>query len=176
MTQHGACYGTGAGYWDQRYTADPEPFEWLETYSTLKSVLSELIAGNTECEILHVGCGNSMLSEAIYDKGFRRIVNIDISKVVVDLMAKRNAQRSGMSWLVMDATQMTFPSGSFDLVLDKGVIDTFACAENWASMIDSYIDEVARVLRLAGVSLKRARFLLPRAWRRFPMCISGFSR
>ena len=41
--------------------------------------------------ILNLGCGNSILSEELYDKGFKNIYNIDISPIVIEQMAKRNA-------------------------------------------------------------------------------------
>jgi len=66
----------------------------------------------------------------MYDEGFRRIVNIETSSVVIGQMASRNAGRAGMEWHVMDATNMTFERGGFDLVVDRSVLDTFACMGN----------------------------------------------
>ena len=42
-------------------------------------------------KILNLGCGNSILAEELYDKGFKCIFNIDISPVVIEQMAMRNA-------------------------------------------------------------------------------------
>lgn len=42
-------------------------------------------------KILNLGCGNSVLSEEMYDAGFKSIYNIDISPTVIELMAKRNS-------------------------------------------------------------------------------------
>lgn len=39
--------------------------------------------------ILMVGCGNSRLSEDMFDDGFTTLTNIDVSRVVVDQMAAR---------------------------------------------------------------------------------------
>ena len=44
-------------------------------------------------QVLNLGCGNSVLSEGLYDKGFKNIINIDISPVVIEQMQKRNSIR-----------------------------------------------------------------------------------
>jgi SAM-dependent methyltransferase len=41
--------------------------------------------------ILNLGCGNSILPEEMYDRGYKHIYNVDISPVVIEQMAKRNA-------------------------------------------------------------------------------------
>jgi 2-polyprenyl-3-methyl-5-hydroxy-6-metoxy-1,4-benzoquinol methylase len=41
--------------------------------------------------ILNLGCGNSILSEELYDRGLKNIYNIDISHVVIEQMAMRNS-------------------------------------------------------------------------------------
>ena len=43
--------------------------------------------------ILIVGCGNSPLSEELYDEGYCNQVNIDYSSVVIDQMRKRNKEK-----------------------------------------------------------------------------------
>ena len=35
-------------------------------------------------DVLVAGCGNSELSEQIYDAGFTKITNVDISKAVIE--------------------------------------------------------------------------------------------
>lgn len=36
--------------------------------------------------ILNLGCGNSTLSEELYDIGFTNVYNVDISPVVIEQM------------------------------------------------------------------------------------------
>ncbi|KAK9732986.1 hypothetical protein RND81_04G036000 [Saponaria officinalis] len=53
------------------------------------------------------GCGNSRLSEQLYDAGFQDITNVDFSKVVISDMLRRNVRyRPSMRWRVMDITDM----------------------------------------------------------------------
>lgn len=39
--------------------------------------------------ILMVGCGNSRLSEDMFDDGFTTLTNIDVSRVVIEQMIAR---------------------------------------------------------------------------------------
>lgn len=143
-------YGNGTGYWDDRYTQDPESFEWLEGYVDIQSLLEELTGGNRASRVLHPGCGNSAITEKMYDDGYKDIVNLDISAVVIQQMQDANQHRPGMTWLAMDATEMNFEDSSFDLVVDKSVLDTFACTDNAQLMAGKYLREVLRTLRPGG--------------------------
>mmetsp|Transcript_82895 Transcript_82895/g.208917 ORF Transcript_82895/g.208917 Transcript_82895/m.208917 type:complete len:222 (-) Transcript_82895:35-700(-) len=146
-------YGNGPGYWDERYAKDPEPFEWLESWSDLRGFVEDATSGNLSSRVLHVGCGNSAITEQMYDYGYRDIVNIDTSRVVIGLMTERNAERELMKWEVMDATSMELEDCSFDLVLDKSVLDTFACMDHAQLKAGKYLKEVYRVLRPGGTFL-----------------------
>lgn len=55
-----------------------------------------------------LGCGNSKLSEQMYEAGYHNIVNIDISDSVIQQMEKisRDKGYTQMKWLTMDATDM----------------------------------------------------------------------
>ncbi|KAJ6302356.1 hypothetical protein OIU77_016443 [Salix suchowensis] len=123
--------------WDKFFTirGTDDSFEWYAEWTELHHPLLSLLAGNGEnpsssppLQILVPGCGNSKLSENLYDAGFREITNIDFSKVVISDMLKRNVRdRPGMRWRVMDMTQMKVEDESFD-----------------------YLSEVKRVLNFEG--------------------------
>jgi len=51
-----AQYGKST-YWDERYTKDPEPFDWYQRYSGIKDKLRSYTKENDH--ILQLGCGNS---------------------------------------------------------------------------------------------------------------------
>ena len=54
-----------------------------------------------------VGCGNSKLSEDLYDFSFHDIHNIDISDTVIRHMSRKNgSKRPKMTYAKMDATQV----------------------------------------------------------------------
>merc|ERR1712151_880780 len=74
-------------YWEERYTRDPEPFDWYQRWAGLKDSLLEYIQPSHS--ILMLGAGNSRLSEEMYEEGFHNITNIDISMVVTKAMQEK---------------------------------------------------------------------------------------
>lgn len=103
--------------WDKFFTirGRDDSFEWYADWPELKELmLSELRslkdAAPDSLQILVPGCGNSKLSEHLYDAGFHCITNIDFSKVVISDMLRRNVrERPAMRWRVMDMTCMQVP-------------------------------------------------------------------
>ncbi|XXG50309.1 hypothetical protein AAC387_Pa02g4344 [Persea americana] len=142
--------------WDKFFTlrdAD-HPFEWYAEWATLRdpliSALSSLPSPKP-LQILVPGCGNSQLSEQLYDAGFRHLTNIDFSKVVVSDMLRRHVRsRAEMRWRVMDMTQMQFADEFFDAILDKGGLDALMEPEHGPKLGCQYISEVKRVLKTGG--------------------------
>eukprot|EP00747_Dinoflagellata_sp_TGD_P023466 gnl/TRDRNA2_/TRDRNA2_129823_c0_seq1.p1 gnl/TRDRNA2_/TRDRNA2_129823_c0~~gnl/TRDRNA2_/TRDRNA2_129823_c0_seq1.p1 ORF type:complete len:418 (+),score=26.77 gnl/TRDRNA2_/TRDRNA2_129823_c0_seq1:48-1256(+) len=145
-------YGDGASYWDARYQAVAQPVDWLASFAELQPIICELVQDDLSKDILNVGCGNGLLGEEMYDYGFRRIVNFDISSVVIEQMRARNVGRPGMTWDVMDATCTEYRDNSFDIVIDKSTIDTFATMDTGRAllMIVSFLKDAWRVLRPGG--------------------------
>ncbi|GAB2295689.1 hypothetical protein Dimus_029843 [Dionaea muscipula] len=112
---------------------------------------SSAVPREVDLQILVPGCGNSRLSEQLYDAGFRAITNIDFSKVVISDMLRRNVrERPGMRWRVMDMTSMQFEDGMFDVVLDKGGLDALMEPELGPKLGNQYLSEVKRVLKSGG--------------------------
>ncbi|KAF9031408.1 hypothetical protein BDZ89DRAFT_627609 [Hymenopellis radicata] len=83
-------YGTKE-YWDQRYQAESHggSFDWFKSYADIAPLFRNLIPDKTS-RILMLGCGNSTLSQDMYDDGYRNIVNVDYSAVVIDQMKQRH--------------------------------------------------------------------------------------
>ncbi|KAH9973559.1 S-adenosyl-L-methionine-dependent methyltransferase [Lactifluus volemus] len=108
-----------------------------------------------------LGCGNSTLSEDMYDDGYKNIVNIDYSPVVIERMHARNHNRPEMQWLVMDVRNLKFEDASFDVALTKDppqqVIDD--CTKE--------VDEVLRVLRKGSGTFLYLTFGQPHFRRRY---------
>lgn len=148
-------YGAGAAYWDTHYRDNPKPFEWLKHFKQVAGLLEEATGGDRQCHVLHVGCGNSMIAEGLYDCGYRNILNTDTSSVAIELMSDRNGdKRPGMRWELMDAMQMSLGDCEFGLVIDKALLDTIGCTpDGRAESMRAYLGEVWRVLRPGGVFL-----------------------
>ncbi|XP_021593869.1 eEF1A lysine and N-terminal methyltransferase isoform X2 [Manihot esculenta] len=152
--------------WDKFFTirGTDDSFEWYAEWTELRQPLLALLDGapptgnhdtslhpNSPLQILVPGCGNSRLSEHLYDAGFKDITNIDFSKVVISDMLRRNVrERPGMRWRVMDMTGMQFADETFDAVLDKGGLDALMEPELGPKLGTQYLSEVQRVLKSGG--------------------------
>ncbi|KAG9300233.1 hypothetical protein G9A89_011306 [Geosiphon pyriformis] len=172
-------------YWDARYikemiqrnnkNKDQESgrmnaatFDWFKTFAELKPLFNQHLppplfvssaSSSASPNILILGCGNSTLSEELYDVGYKNITNIDFSPVVINQMHERCSKTHGqMKWEVMDVRSLTFPDASFDIVIDKGTMDALLCDKGdvWNPADDvienarQEVDEVVRVLKPGG--------------------------
>ena len=137
-------------YWNQRYIKQSDQtFDWLEDYDSLRQLITQHI--NLDSKILIIGCGNSLLSEEMYNDGFHNIINIDISPVVINQMKKRsNINFPNMKWYVMNVLNMEFDPNTFDAVIDKSTLDTILCGEMSFYNTAVMINEIQRVLKTNG--------------------------
>jgi len=153
-------YGT-KDYWDQRYLEeeDKESFYWFKSYADLADLLHELIP-NKSSRILMLGCGNSRLSEDMWEDGYQKIVNVDYSGILIEQMKKRHSiLRPEMEWHEMDVRNLTFENGTFDVAIDKGTMDAMMTAKGdvWdppqqvINDCNKEVDETLRVLRKDGL-------------------------
>ncbi|KAI0047848.1 S-adenosyl-L-methionine-dependent methyltransferase [Auriscalpium vulgare] len=150
LPQKNEEYGT-KDYWEPENST----FDWFKKYAEVAPLIREALP-DTSARILMLGCGNSTLSEDMYDDGYKNIVNIDYSGVVIEQMrARHHESRPEMEWLEMDIRDLKFASDSFDVAIDKGTMDAMMTAKGdvWdppQSVIDDCtkeVDEVLRVLR-----------------------------
>ena len=91
-----------ASYWDDRYTQQKHTtFDWLESWNDVKEITEKhAINGlyDEDClpigpelatklkdnlKLCNIGCGNSVMSEDMYDDGYKNIWNMDISEVCI---------------------------------------------------------------------------------------------
>ena len=99
----------------------------------------------------------------MYLDGYHSLSAIDYSKVVIQQLIKRDKDLPGIKCTnggnrllidsVMDCFDITFPSESFDVVIDKSMLDTFLCSETTCNNIPSYLNGVRNVLKPGGVLL-----------------------
>mmetsp|Transcript_12368 Transcript_12368/g.24539 ORF Transcript_12368/g.24539 Transcript_12368/m.24539 type:complete len:209 (+) Transcript_12368:39-665(+) len=143
-----AQYGK-TSYWDERYTKDPEPFDWYQRYSGLRDLIAQYI--QKDDNILMAGAGNSRLSEEMYDDGYTTVANVDISRVVIDQMLDKYRDKPTMTWQQMNMCALEFPDESFDAVVDKGTLDSILCGEGSTANVAKMCQEVSRVLKPSGV-------------------------
>jgi len=142
-----AQYGK-AEYWDERYTRDPEPFDWYQRWSGIREICASYM--KTTSNILVVGAGNSRVSEEMYEDGYQKLTNIDISMVAMKAMAEKHKDK-GIPFIKMDMRKMDLENGTFDVVFDKGTLDSILCGEASTLNVQSALSEINRVLDPKGV-------------------------
>lgn len=138
-------------YWDSFFTKRSKAFEWYGEYADLCHVLHKYLKPGSR--ILVVGCGNSKLSEQLYDAGFHSIDNIDISDVVIRQMSARNkVKRPMMTYSKMDLLHMTYEDACHDCVLDKGTLDAIFSNtdDKTVQSVDQMFAEIERILKVTG--------------------------
>ena len=108
-------------YWEERYQSE-ESFDWFCDLSSFDHLLSQHVQHTDR--ILNLGCGNSNLSTSLYQRGYKNIENVDFSETVIARMKDKSSSLPELKWHVMDMLDLQFDRESFDVVLDKGSIDS----------------------------------------------------
>uniref|UniRef100_A0A8C2MLE2 Endothelin converting enzyme 2 n=1 Tax=Cricetulus griseus TaxID=10029 RepID=A0A8C2MLE2_CRIGR len=146
-------------YWDQRYkdAAGSGPYEWFGDFASFRALLEPELC--PEDRILVLGCGNSALSYELFLGGFPNVTSVDYSPVVVAAMQVRYAHVPSLRWETMDVRALDFPSGSFDVVLEKGTLDALLAGErdpwNVSSEGIHTVDQVLSEVRTQQYSRSR---------------------
>ncbi|KAF0290517.1 Methyltransferase-like protein 13 [Amphibalanus amphitrite] len=137
-------------YWETFFAKrGTEAFEWYGEYPQLCEVLNKYV--RTKDHILVAGCGNSTLSADMWNVGYKSMVSVDISDVVVRQMQQKHAA-AGMTFTKMDLMKLEFPDKEFTCVLDKGTLDAVYTHDDQetAEKVETMFKEIGRVLRVGG--------------------------
>ena len=100
-------------------------------------LLQKLGLNCTGKRVLEIGCGNGSASNLLSKLGAISVLGVDVA----DVPGKR--RHPNVSFAVMDATHLTLPDQSVDLVLSLGALHHI---ENW----EKAISEATRVLSPTG--------------------------
>lgn len=102
--------------------SNPQVFEWQQrifnNYENVKAEFQEYL-DRGPLQVLDVGCSTGVCGQAVFDTERDDYTGIDITPRYVEYASR--AYRHGR-YLAMDARQMTFPSGQFDIVSFVGVL------------------------------------------------------
>lgn len=140
-------------YWDTSYRNGTyqEAYDWYFGWNGTSAEgdggmlgLLKQAGVNTSSSILHIGCGNSKISEGLWHAGFYHVTHLDISDVVIQQMSSK-LNFTNHTFVVGNITALGFDDAQFDAVLDKGALDAVFSAGK--RMARRAIQEIARVLR-----------------------------
>ena len=82
-------------YWDRRYEAEEgKTYDWILDFSELKPFLEKYLKPSDK--IINMGCGNNAFSEELYKAGYTDQWNVDYSKIIIDQMSQKYADKPSM--------------------------------------------------------------------------------
>ncbi len=132
-------------YGDRWYTAQDDPVALLRAESKLKTPwVLEQIRENKGTNILDVGCGGGLLTNALGLEGLN-VTGVDISPECLDVARQHDLTRN-ITYLVANAYQLPFLEDQFDVVTAMDFLEH-------VERPDLIIEEIARVLKPNGVLL-----------------------
>lgn len=134
-------------YWDQRFTKHTAPFDWLSAPTALDPFITEALRTLHEAEpqILHIGCGSSLLSQHLktHVRRARQVHNVDYSEVVINTEKRRETEQNprtedvtaSMRWDAVDLLDCSSllaacSPGAYAVIVDKSTGDAIACADD----------------------------------------------
>jgi len=138
--------------WEEYYNRQGKEALDMEWHSSISlNDIAEMVPEEESLECLMVGCGTSHLPDAVLQK--RKGVSItllDSSSSCINQLQQRYGNK--MKYVCGDATRMsTFLSSStYDMILDKGLMDALFCGEGWDHPIQSLLLESANILKPGG--------------------------
>ena len=97
---------------------------------SLQSLVHDVVWNKpVHTKTLVLGCGNSNMTQSLVADGFD-VESVDISSFAIEDMERKQPEST---WRHMDARDMwQYPSGQFDLVIEKGMLDGLPLADNLA--------------------------------------------
>ena len=112
-------------FWDEWYGEAEHAggYDWLLAFEDVAPAVEALIGGH-DARILVVGCGNSPFSAELFARGYRRLVSVDNCASIIAAQRDRHPM---LVWREADVRSLPFADGSFDVVLDKGLLDNLHC-------------------------------------------------
>lgn len=137
------------GYWSHRYMNDEANWDIGEISPPLKSYIDQLTDKNLR--ILIPGGGTNYEADYLLAAGFKQIVVVEISSVIVEQLHKRWAGNESIQVFHQDFFKH---EGAYDLILEQ----TFFCALT-PSLRANYVKKMKELLtptgKLVGVLFNR---------------------
>ena len=128
-------------FWDKFYAKHHrEPFEWLVDFGEAEQIVSSLTQtkdSNSHYYILDCGCGTSLFSYQLLDSykqsqgSDKFLICADFSGEALELLrtkqnelSKQTSCNSRVDFVQCNCKQLPFRDNLFDLIIDKGYLDS----------------------------------------------------
>jgi len=98
---------------------------------------------NKDIQILYVASSYGLGMEMIMESGYQNMQGIDIDKKAIEFCTEQNLNTN-----YMDATDMDFGNGTFDIVISRDLIDSIGYLEEFDRL--GVLREMERVLKEEG--------------------------
>lgn len=149
-----------SAYWNTRFEGEQQ-YDWFKGFNEFK----HLCIGHLRCtdSICILGCGNSTLTQDLYNSGYHNLTSVDLSDVVIDRMREKAAAASqdAIIWQVADMLDLPYSDSTFDVVIEKGTMDVlfvdnddpFNPKAQVRQRVFQMLNETHRVLKADGAFL-----------------------
>ena len=160
-------------FWQHRYdgiTADFKPHDWYVSWGTIRDrvwAITKLGRSSKDkkgtddlpapINVLNLGCGNSLVAEDLVDDtsaNVEKVTSIDFVESVVRAQQDRVKDtrfNSKLEFRTMDVLHMeSLPEAAFDLVVDKGTLDSLLTTSTAKTDFDEACKQISRVLKPGG--------------------------
>jgi len=141
-------------FWEERYQKAEAHYDWLQRYypscneRPLRDLILENVSGDDR--VLIVGCGVSNMTRDMFEDGYENITSIDRSFWAIKVQNELNQYPNDLKYTQMDVRDMSFKDGSFDVVIDKALLDCIICGPEPQKVSEAMLSEINRVLTPTG--------------------------
>ncbi|TXJ25866.1 MAG: class I SAM-dependent methyltransferase [Chitinophagaceae bacterium] len=127
----------------ERVEIDQQGSPWKEEHLARYFHIREKVKDKT---VLDIACGTGFGSELLLQNGASRIFAADVSPEAIELCTKRLQQYDPGKWTChyQDGTNMSYPSGNFDMVVSFETIEHIPD-------YSAFLSEIYRVLKQEGI-------------------------
>jgi trans-aconitate methyltransferase len=139
-------------HWDHIYeTKAGNELSWFREHPAISFDLIRATGVKPGAAIIDIGGGESLLVDALLDKGFHALAVLDLSKSALAAAKSRLGSRSAkVTWITADVTTWE-PSESYDLWHDRAAFHFLTEAAGR----QAYADRVLRAVRCSGLTVQR---------------------
>ena len=110
------------GRWNSKWSRDGFEPEWAldDVPDSIETAVGEGLI-EPGAAVLDIGCGAGTTAQWLARRGFE-VLGVDFSQAAIQRARKAHADVAGLSFDVVDVTQIGGLEGQFDLLLDRGCL------------------------------------------------------